>query len=407
MASRPPSPPYRVQLVIGPELEYFRDVVLGVRRYGFETGRMVFSDRWLGHEMTALPKMVARDGVQGIVAAINSRADEAKLAALGVPVVNVSNAQRAQRVPMVTQDDVVVGRLAAEHLLACGCRSFGFWGQNGASYSEQRRQGFLATLRAAGMPAPAEGGSPQNERDGPARYGRMKRWLGRLGAPAGVFAVLDSYALTAMRAARELGRRVPEDLAVLGAGDDDFFVEFERVPLSSIRLPARRIGHEAAALLDRMLGTGTRQADSLQLGGSELVVRRSTDVRFTDDAGVARAMKLIRERPSIRVAEVALAAGVARSGLQSRFHAALGRGLLAEIQRVRLMRAQGLLTTTDLKIEDVAAQAGYPNVQRLFAAFRTAHACTPGAYRLKNHTSTPRPGRSPHADLQAVKRSAV
>lgn len=370
-----------MQIVADAEQEYFRDIVLGARRYGFETGRLVFADRWLEHELDDLPGVTRRDGVRGIVAAIHTPAAEERFARAGVPVVKVSNSMRVPRLPVVTQDDVAVGRLAAEHLRGCGCRAFGFWGQSHRSYSEQRWIGFRDAL-GEDAPAPRRGQSPTGE--SPRRtFARMREWLEGLPRPAGVFAVLDSYALAMQRAAREAGWRVPEDIAVLGAGDDDFFVEFERVPLSSVRLPSRRIGYEAAALLDRIITERRRTAESLHIPGGEIALRRSTDVRFVEDPFVAKAVGLIRERPGLRVAEVARLAGLARSGLQRRFLRALGRGLRDEIKRVRMARARGQLADTTAKLEQVAEQCGFASVQRFSAAFSREFGVSPGAYRRR------------------------
>ncbi len=380
MPIQQPTPPFRVQIVVNPDQEYFREVVLGVRHYGFETGRLVFTDRWLKHELADLPRVVKRDGVTGIVAAVHTPTMETAMIKSGVPVVNVSNSMRVPRLPVVTQDDVAVGRLAAEHLRESGCRSFGFWGQAGTSYTGQRWQGFREGL--AGVAAVQRAESRTGE--APARtFARMCRWLAGLERPAGVFAVLDSYALVLQRAARESGWRVPEDLAVLGAGDDDFFVEFERVPLSSIRLPSRKIGYEAGALLDRMIATGERSAESVQLPVGEIALRRSTDVQFVDDPVVARAVRLMRAQPGVRVDEVARAAGLARSGLQRRFLQALGRGMREEIQRVRMARARMLLSTTNAKLEAVAEQSGFASVQRFSAGFRQVMGVAPGEYRRR------------------------
>ncbi len=373
-----PRPPFRVQIVADAEQEYFREVVLGARRYGFETGRLVFADRWLPHEREDPGRAARRDGVLGVVAALHTPAEEARYLRAGLPVVNVSNSMRVPRLPVVTQDDVAVGRLAAAHLRDCGCRAFGFWGQSLRSYSEQRWIGFREALGASATVLRAQ--SPTGE--SPRRtFERMRLWLAGLPRPAGVFAVLDSYALSLQRAAREAGWRVPEDLAVLGAGDDDFFVEFERVPLSSVRLPSRRIGYEAAALLDRLVAKGLREAESVQLPGCEIALRRSTDVRFVEDPAVARAVGLIRERPGLRVAEVARLSGVARSGLQRRFLKSLGRGLREEIARVRMARARSQLAASTAKLDLVAEQCGFASVQRFSAAFSRAHGIAPGAYR--------------------------
>lgn len=380
-----------MQVVVQEDLSYFRDTVLGVRRYGFSTGRMVFADRWLDHELGGdLKRLVKRDGIQGIVASMHTLEMERRFAALGVPVVNVSNSLLRPRLPVVTQDDRAVGRLAAAHLVACGCRAFGFWGQSGASYSEERLAGFRDGLsgqsgaslsvetRAGGAGAPTE------------LYAQMRGWLARQVKPLGLFAVLDTYALLLMRAARELGWRVPEDVAVLGAGNEDFWVEFESVPLSSVRLPARQIGHEAAVLLDRMMTeanrrTGMRRGSvcGVNLRGAEIVARRSTDVIYAEDEAVARAVRFIREHAAGNpyVGDVVKASGVSRSALQTRFREALGRSILEEIQRARVGRAQGLLANTELPMAVVAERCGFPNSQRFSVLFRQVAGLSPSAYR--------------------------
>ncbi len=378
MSQSEQSGPWRVQIVIDSDLEYFREVLLGVRHYGFETGRLEFVDRWLPHELPHLARLIKRDRVRGIVAALHTVKEEALFVGAGVPVVNISNSLRVPQLPVVTQDDVSVGRLAAEHLAKCGCRGFGFWGQAKASYSDERWEGFRRGLGSGSLVSreQARGG------ESPARmFARMRRWLEGIERPAGVFAVLDSYALMLLRAAREAGLKVPEDVAVLGAGNDDFQVEFERVPLSSIRLPSRRIGYEAGNVLSRMMASGVTIMESVRLPVGEIALRKSTDVQFIDDELVARAVRMIHDHPAARVAEVVRDSGVARSGLQLRFHRALGRGVLAEIQRVRLERVKTLLMTTELKLAVVAEQAGFASVQRLSACFRAEFGVSPGGWR--------------------------
>ncbi len=383
-------PPFRVQVIVGGDLEYFRNTLLGVRHYGFDSGRLVFADRWLGHELAGagLRSLVRRDGIDGIVAAVNSAADEAWFREADVPVVNVSNSRKDLRLPLVTQDDDAVGRLAAAHLQACGCRAFGFWGQAAASYSEQRLAGFRAGLKEAGFDVgkclqEGEGLGGGRRQEAARLFARMKRWLARQERPLGVFGALDTCALQLLRAARDLGWRVPEDVAVLGAGDDDFWVQFESVPLSSVRLPSLEIGYEAARVLDRLMSRGGRGiGEVVRLPVSEVVARRSTDVLFVDDPVVARAVRLIREGGGRQsVGEVVRAAGVSRSGLQTRFRRALGRSMLGEIHRVKLARAQELLARTDMKLAAVAEQSGIGSAYRLSVLFRAKLGQTPSSFR--------------------------
>ncbi|MEZ0216046.1 MAG: helix-turn-helix domain-containing protein, partial [Rariglobus sp.] len=155
------------------------------------------------------------------------------------------------------------------------------------------------------------------------------------------------------------------------------------VPLSSVRLPARQIGHEAAALLDRMMTRGRREAKGVRLAGAEIVARRSTDVIYADDEAVGRAVRFIREQAVTNpyVGDVAKAAGVSVVALQTRFRAALGCTVLEEIQRVRVGRAQGLLANSELSMSAVAERCGFPNSQRFSVLFRQVAGLAPSEYR--------------------------
>ena len=377
MAESPP--PFRVQIVTDSRLAYFREAVIGARRFGFETGRLEFVDRWLEPELRGgLERLVRRDRVMGIVAPLHTVAEERRYARLGIPVVNISNALPASTIPVVTQDDVAVGRLAAQHLRLCGARSFGFWGDLTQAYVRERHAGFRDELAQHGQEGALWVGSGSDR--------RMGAWLGRLRRPAGVFAVLDEQALGLMRAARQVGWSVPDEVAVLGAGDDDFWVEFESVPLSSIRLPARRIGYEAAALLADRLETGRTMRGPFRLPVEGISARRSTDVVFAGDPAVARAVRFIREHALTNpyVEDVARAAGLSRTALQSRFRALVGRTILNEIQRTQLVRAQDLLTMSDLPIAVIAERCAFPNSQRFSVVFRHRLGVTPSTYRRQH-----------------------
>jgi LacI family transcriptional regulator len=366
--------------MIDPTLVYFREATLGVRQYGFETARLEIIDRWLAHERFNLAALVRRDRVQGIVAAVHWPGLEAKLARLDIPVVNVSNTMPLPRLAVVTQDDHAVGRLAHEHLALSGCRQFAFWGQTRALYSMERLEGFRAGMATTGGTLEVIHTQP---RYGPQEYRRILRWLAGMKRPLGVFAVLDAFAVLVLRAARELGWRVPEDIAVLGAGDDDFLVSYEQIPLSSVKLPARRIGYEAGAEIDRLIAGAAAGGKRVRLAPPGLTARQSTDTIFVRDEAVVKALRYIRTHAtsSPYVGDIARAAGVARTTLQQRFRAVVGRTLLDEIQRVRIEHAKQFLRTGDLSLEAISERCGFANSQRFSLLFRQHTGLPPGRFR--------------------------
>jgi LacI family transcriptional regulator len=220
-------------------------------------------------------------------------------------------------------------------------------------------------------------------RYGRKEYLRILRWLSRKTPPLGVFAVLDAFALLVLRAARELNWRVPEDIAVLGAGDDDFLVGFEQIPLSSVTLPARRIGYEAGAEIDRLISGGAASDRRVRLAPPGLNARRSTDTLFVGDEAVVKALRHIRAHAtsSPYVSDIARVAGIARTTLQQRFRAVVGRTILEEIQRVRIECAKELLRSGDLSLETISERCGFANSQRFSLLFRQHTGMPPGRFR--------------------------
>jgi LacI family transcriptional regulator len=374
--------------------ERARNIILGARHYAFTTGRIKLSNSLLKRG-TDLAEMVRAQHIDGLIAPVREKAVERKLLRLPVPCVNVSNVMPVTRLPLVTQDDEAAGRLAAEHLLACGCTMFACWGQRNARFSQARVKGFRHTLHER-MPwakcVTGEGPSLVAEEGAPL-VARMKAWLKKLPRQLGVFGVLDPFALHLIRAAQESGRNVPEDIAIIGAEDDEFWVDFENVPLSSVKLPSRQIGFEAAALLHKLMGRDGRMdgggrklaalPGELYLPVTAVSARRSTDVLFVEDEAVARAVAFIREHASenVYVEDVVRASGISRSGLKVRFKQALGRSILSEIQRVRIARVQYFLRTTDMKLTAIAEACDFPSSPRLNVLFRQATGQTPGEYR--------------------------
>lgn len=369
-------------------LQYFREALLGIRGYGFETGTLTFINRWSDTQpILALKNFIRLNAIEGIITAVHDHASEKKLLSLPIPVVNISNTLSHSMISTVTQDDFHVGQLAAQHLLKCGCQSFGFWGQINGNYSHERLTGFRKELELAGLLHTLQvgEGDPLVGKQSRIVYQHMKCWLLKQPRPLGVFSVLDSYAIALLRAAKDIGWRVPEDMAVLGAGNDDLYVQFEDIPLSSVELPARRIGYEAARLLRQMITRQKFSMKGIRLPVHEIAARKSSDILYVKDQAVSRAARYIRDNAvqDIYLQDIVQASGVCRTVLQKRFRVELGRSILDEILRIRIGIAQSLLARTDLPITLVAERSGFANSQRLSLLFHRATGLSPRDYRKK------------------------
>ncbi|MGD1218505.1 LacI family DNA-binding transcriptional regulator [Streptomyces krungchingensis] len=163
------------------------------------------------------------------------------------------------------------GRLAAEHLVARGCRRPAtVCGPLGVFASQERLAGFRDTLARHGHPCVpvVEGGFTLDSGST-----AMARLLSEHPDVDGVFAANDLMAHGACQVLRERGRRVPDDVAVVGFDDSSVAVT-SRPRLTTVRQPVERMGAEMARLLDEHI-RGVRTEATAVGFDPELIVRES------------------------------------------------------------------------------------------------------------------------------------
>jgi DNA-binding LacI/PurR family transcriptional regulator len=208
----------------------------------------------------------------GIV--INSRANERLPSGPRFPWIHIAP-EAAGMVGAVELDNRAGGRLAAVHLLQTGRRHLAHvagFGREG----QDRQAGWLEALHVAGIEP--VGGTVGDYSEAAGRAG-TRAIIERVGAGGldGLFLAGDVMAAGAMRELREMGLRVPEDVAVIGFDDADF-ASFLEPPLTTVRQPARAMGEAAARLLLHSYNLESPEALVRQpiLFEPELVVRGSS-----------------------------------------------------------------------------------------------------------------------------------
>jgi LacI family transcriptional regulator len=376
----------RIGLVFGCSLAYCRGILRGIR--DFAQGK----PRWVLMPVRPEPEAVRelrRFRPSGIIAHAFSRELVEAVQGLGRPWVTVYKVEPDEALPRVGVDNVRVGEAAAAHLLDRGFRHFAFVGHRDYPYSVEREAGFRRTIERVGHSL-----NRYLERDQIQFHSmgnlwaldpRIHKWARSLPKPVGIFATNDIWGLQLAEVCRQVGLRVPEDVALVGVDNDDLLCELARPSLSSVALPLTRIGHEAAALLDRLLAGAEPPAGPLLFPPTKVEVRQSSDVLAMADRDVAEAVSFIREHGDqpIQVRDVLRAVPVCRRTLERHFRQSLNRGLWEEIRRVHLERAKSLLADTEVRIGTVAERAGFSDPKQLSVVFRQETGLTPTEYRRK------------------------
>ena len=212
-----------------------------------------------------------------------------KLKETGIPFVLIDRKFYDMETNYVGVDNAKGGYLACEYLIKTGCREIAhLYGTNGSA-NDERLDGYRRALSDYGIPGseklirrlfdlslPNNGRNSRFEPDMEGGYENMKYLLNQKKRPDGIFAGNDYQALGAMRAIREAGLRIPEDISVVGF-DALRFNDYLEHPLTTIRQPQRQLGCEALKVLIRSFMNAKEPQEPISVVlPVELVVGKTT-----------------------------------------------------------------------------------------------------------------------------------
>ena len=244
-------------------------------RFGYDL--IVYNTDGVAEKEHKCLRSVQQRGVDGIVASFFhvTTVDLRPLLERNVPVVRLES--RAQGTGSLPLDNLYVDSVAAAHdavryLIDRGYRPVGtIVAENGPG--PLRLLGYRRALEESDVPVDESliAHADFTEQGG---YTGMRKLLSRPSRPRAVFAANDMMAMGALVALREVGLRVPEDVAMMGF-DDISAAKLVNPPLTTIRLFQEQLGGRAAELLiERLQGKAPEGGRSEEMP-FELVKRES------------------------------------------------------------------------------------------------------------------------------------
>jgi DNA-binding LacI/PurR family transcriptional regulator len=242
------------------------------RHHGYTLALASIPDLSAASVAEGLDSLLAR-GVEGVVLEVPNhlvQLDAVQLA--GLPLIS-----SAGRIPGIARQTVVdvaqreTCRMLTQHLLDLGHQTV--WhlaGPRDWDVARKRLSGWRLALRASGRQIP-----PVLFGDWSARSGyEQGRKLAARDTVTAIFAANDHMAMGVLRALAEAGRRVPEDVSVVGF-DDVPEAEFQMVPLTTVAIDADAAAERILSELVHMIEGGEPAKSAIELG-ADLVIRRSS-----------------------------------------------------------------------------------------------------------------------------------
>lgn len=253
---------------------------------------------WRVTSPQSLPDVMReRETIHGILGCLPDSKTIGRAVRRGIKVVSTVNLIPHSRLPLVCQDDYDVGEMAAQEFLSSGFRHFGCILLGHFGFALARLRGFRVTLDSAGHSCQVfECKRTVNlmmTRPHPSFGRRLVSWLKSLEKPVAIFASDDQPASNLVDACSLAGLSVPDDVAVIGADNDDGFCSLAQTPLSSIEMPGTGIGYKAADLLHSLLSGKPTPKKPVLLRPLRMVVRQFSDITVTEDPILSAALRHI------------------------------------------------------------------------------------------------------------------
>jgi len=265
--------------VMVPEVSdgYSASVMSGVEDHLLQEGYFYFvaSHRHRADLIDEYPRMFLERSVDGLIAV-----DTPWHFNLSVPVVTVSGHNDVKGVTNIVLNHQRAAEVALKHLVHLGHRQIAFIkGQEFSSDTEVRWANIERVANHLGLTinphlvTQLEGDSPSPELG----YEATKKLLVAKKSFSALFAFNDISAMGAIRALRESGFHVPEDVSVIGF-DDIQSAAFQNPALTTVRQPLREMGRAAAEILLKRINRPGSELHDQHVVEPELIIRETTSI---------------------------------------------------------------------------------------------------------------------------------
>lgn len=191
----------------------------------------------------------------------------------GIPTVVLNRPFTENFVVNIISDDREGAYRVIEHLVKNGHRDIAIIeGKEGFRSTEERKEGYLNALINNSI-------LPKNEYivrghyDIESGYESMKKLLSLEHCPSAVFCSNDDMALGAYKAIYEVGKKIPEDISVVGF-DDNAFSKYITPTLTTVKRPMERISQEGVKILLEMVESKKRIQETIYMN-TDVIFRNS------------------------------------------------------------------------------------------------------------------------------------
>jgi LacI family transcriptional regulator len=258
---------------------FFAEIAKGVEDAGFEAGYSVIlcnSNASINREMTYL-NLLRSKRVEGIIFIATSTQVEQVRSFLKVkiPAVIFYRDVPSLDVDTIRIDNFEAGYTATRHLIDLGHQSIAcIRPASDETPSAQRVEGYKKAMEESGLTWYPEL-MPQGDNRVSSGKSAVQKLIKSKRSFSAIFSTNDAMAIGSMRALREMGYQIPQDISVVGV-DDIILASYVEPPLTTIAQPKYEAGCQAVSFLIERIESEYNEGPRNILLDTQLIVRQST-----------------------------------------------------------------------------------------------------------------------------------
>lgn len=288
--------------------------------------------------------------------------------------------------PVVLEDNRKAGQMAADYFLRLRFRHFAVVAQNlDAGYAD-RLLGFMEAIGDKNITIRKILLS-EARRHAPKTVWRdfLRQHLREAPKPLAVFALDDMIAHSVLYHCEAEQLKIPEQVVVLGVGNDPMICDYSNPPLSSIDLNGEQLGWTAASLLHQVIDGKDIPHQPAIVPPLGIAERRSTEIVGSDNLLAMSILRYVWDHlhDSLKPADIAGSFGLTRRNLDRIFVECFGRTVKKEQNRIRMLRVKELLATADMNAKSIATETGFKTPEHMYRIFLQENKMTMKQYCIK------------------------
>ncbi len=284
----------------------------------------------------------------------------------------------------ISTDSYSISKMAADYFIGRGFRNFAFCGFGNLPWSKGRRDAYEKILAENKDFHFFQYSCPHGIHDLVIEKRNISNWLQNLPKPLCIFACNDDIGVYILDVCKNIGLKVPEEIAVLGVDNDELVCNLSTPALSSIKVGFEKAGFEAAEELDKQMN-GDKSSAGIIAKAQDLIVRQSTDVIAAEDADIKEALLFIKEnfKKPIQVRDVVGATSLSRRMLELKFKNLLKRSIKDEINKTRIEYIKRNLMNSNIPICKIAGSLEFSHTGHFSRFFKKTTSLSPKEFRIK------------------------